>query len=422
MTTHYLDAVQKALPQLGYGESYFNTVRAALNRAPSVYKLPANKILACPDDFDRRYAEVTNYVEKGFTSADQFTTWKTAMSGCFRRYRRWLVNQPVQPPQYTDDWPRVLAFVTDEAPDLGLVTTLAWMQFNAFIAAAREDSLAPADIDTAFVHRVCHQKAYEGRKQFLRGVAVWNALIGSDAAQAALSGLLPGTPADMPQKRAPRSSYKGWLPAEAPVSLRADFASFVYTKRHGGHDDLDDAPLGEDSEEVKLNFSDSSARAYGYAVGWVYRTLIRADLIDADDTDTLSDLLTYSNLKSATRLFQEARADEMSALKADASSLHSYVSKVTQIAIEHCDVSPAIEKKMIALRKHPTVRGKGVGKMSAARRRRVEAFANDMEMQTRLLDAPDMMMRESRIRLQNWDKMSRHARMWALKLGTAAAA
>lgn len=296
------------------------------------------------------------------------------------------------------------------------------MPFNAFIAAAREDDIAPADLSTVIVHRVCDRKSYEDRKQFLRAVDVWNALIGSDVAQAALSGLLPATPAEPPTKREPRSGYKGWLPTEAPASLREDFASFVHGKRHGDDDDLDDEPLGEDSEESKLNFSDNSAKAYGYAVGWVYRTLIRADLIGADDIDDLSELLTYNNIKSATRIFQEARADEMSSLKPDASSLHSYVSKVTQIAIEHCDVPPAVEKKMIALRKHPTVRGKGVGKMSAGRRRRVEAFANDMAMQTRLLNAPDMLMRESQTRLWNWEKMSQHERMRALKLGTAAAA
>lgn len=422
MTTHDLDAVKKAAPNLGYSSSYFNTVRAALNRAPKVYKKPSNKIFACPDDFNRRYADAVDYVAMGFKSEDQLTTWKTAMGGCFERYQRWIANQPVRKSQYTDDWPQVLAFVKDRAPDLSLATKRAWMPFIAFVAVARADSIAPGDINTAFVHRVCDRKSYEDRKQFLRAVNVWNALVESDVAQATLCGLLPAAPAGLPKKRETRSGYTSWMPTEAPASLREDFASFVHDKRHLDGDDLDDEPLGEDSAETKLGFSDSSARAYGYAVGWVYRTLVRADLIDADDIDELSDLLTYNNIKSAARIFQEARADEMSSLDPNASSLLSYVSKVTQIAIQYCNVPPAIEKKMIALRKHPAVRGTGVGKMSPARYRRVEAFSKDMAMQTRLLDAPEMLMRESQTRLRNWEKMSQHERMRALKLGTAAAA
>jgi hypothetical protein len=422
MTKYHLDAVKEALPHLGYSKSYLNTVRAALNKAPKVYKKPANKIHGCPDDFDRRFGDATNYVTLGFADLSRFGTWKTATRGAFERYQRWIANQPVQRPNFDDSWPLVLSFATNEAPDLGLATKRAWMQFTAFVAAAREDGIAPLSADTAFVHRMCDRKTYENRKQFLRGLEIWNALIMSGVAQTALAGLLPTAPAEPPRKQAPRSGYDGWLPAEAAVSLRDDFAAYVHAKRHGSDDDLDDEPLGNDSDEAKLDFTDNSAKAYGYAVGWVYRTLIRADLVDADDIDDLSELLTLKHIKSATRIFQEVRADEMSGLKSDASSLHSYVSKVTQIAIEHCDVSPETEKKMIALRKHPTVRGKGVGKMSAARRRRIEAFANDMAMQTKLLDAPEMLKRECQARLQNWGKMTQHARMRALKLGTAAAA
>lgn len=422
MTMHHLAAVNDAVPHLGYSKSYVNTVRAALNKAPKIYKKPANKIPACPDDFDQRFGNAADYIALGFVDLTRFGVWKTATRGAFERYQRWIADQPVQRPKFDDSWPIILSFVTDEAPDLGLATKRGWMTFTAFVAAAREDGVAPLSADTAFAHRMCDRKTYTNRKQFLRGLEVWNALIMSAAAQTALAGLLPTAPAEPPQKQAPRSGYDGWLPAEAAVSLREDFAAYVQGKRHGSDDDLDDEPLGNDSDEAKLNFADSSAKAYGYAVGWVYRTLIRADLIDADDIDDLSELLTLKHIKSATRIFQEVRADEMSSLKSDASSLHSYVSKVTQIAIEHCDVSPETEKKMIALRKHPTVRGKGIGKMSAARHRRVEAFANDMAMQRRLLDAPEMLTRECQARLQNWGKMTQHARMRALKLGTAAAA
>ncbi len=422
MTAHHLDALKEAMPHLGYSKSYVNTVRAALNRAHQVYKKPANKIPVCPYDFDQRFGDSSDYVALGFADLSRFATWKTATRGAFERYQRWILNQPVRRSKYNDTWPTVLSFVTDEAPGLGLATKSGWMQFNAFIAAARQDDIAPSNIDTVFVHRMCDRKTYEDRKQFLRGLKIWNALVMSDVAQTALAGLLPAASAEPPQKRVLGSGYAGWLPAEAPASLREDFAAFVHAKRHGCGDDLDDEPLGEDSEESTLNFSNSSAKAYGYAVGWVYRTLIRADFIDAGDIDHLSDLLTYSHIKSATRIFQDTRADEMSALKTDASSLHSYVSKVTQIAIEHCDLLPALEKKMIDLRKHPTVRGKGIGKMSVTRRRRVEAFANDMAMQTRLLDAPEMLMRECQARLRNWGKMTQHSRMRALKLGTAAAA
>ena len=422
MTTHHLAAVKDAVPHLGYSKSYLNTVRAALNKAPKVYKKPANKIPACPDDFDQRFGNAADYVALGFSDLTRFGVWKTATRGAFERYQRWIADQPVQRPKFDDSWPIVLSFVTDKAPDLGLATNRGWMTFAAFVAAAREDGVVPVNADTAFVHRVCDRKTYTNRKQFLRGLEVWNALIMSDAAQTALAGLLPTAPAEPPQRRAPRSGYVGWLPAEDAVSLREDFGAYVQAKRHGSDDDLDDEPLGNGSEEAKLNFSDSSAKAYGYAVGWVYRTLFRADIIEAEDIYDLSELLTLKHIKSASRIFQEVRADEMSGLKSDTSSLHSYVSKVTQIAIEHCDVSPETEKKMIALRNHPTVRGKGIGKMSAARRRRVEAFANDIAMQTRLLNAPEMLLRESQARLRDWKTMSQHNRMWALKLGTAAAA
>ena len=417
-----LDDVKVALPQLEYGKGYVNTVRAALNRAPNVYKKPATHVSACPHDFQQRFEGATNYVAMGFRSLDHFANWKTAVGGCFTRYQRWLANEPARKPDYTDDWPKILGYVTDEAPKLGLTTTRGWMQFTAFIAAAREESLATTDINTEFAHRVCNRMSYEARKTFLRGLTVWNALVGSDIAQAALAGLLPASPSEPPPKQARKLAYIDWLPAEVSNSLRKDFARFVHVKRHGEDDGLNEDPLGFDPELRNLNFTDTSAKAYGYAVGWVYRTLIRSELIDANDIRQLNDLLTYRNIKSATRIFQEMRADEMSPLKSDAGSLHSYVAKVTQIAIEHCHVSPETKQHMEALRNHPTVRGKSVGKMSVARRRRVKAFANDMDMQTRLLESPEFLMRQCQTRLKKWNTMSQHARMQTLKLGTAAAA
>ena len=197
---HNLDDVKVALPQLEYGKGYVNTVRAALNRAPNVYKKPANHISACPHDFQQRFDGATNYVAMGFRSLDQFANWKTAVGGCFARYQRWLANEPTRKPDYMDDWPKILGYVTDEAPKLGLTTTRGWMQFTAFIAAAREESLATTDINTEFAHRVCNRMSYEARKTFLRGLTVWNALVGSDIAQAALAGLLPTAPSEPPPK------------------------------------------------------------------------------------------------------------------------------------------------------------------------------------------------------------------------------
>ena len=422
MNAHNLNAVQCALPHLGYGKSYFNPVRAALNRAPKVYQMPANKIPACPEQFDRKFKTASNYAALGFSTLEAFSIWKTAVRGAFRRYARWIDGKPTQDLPYDDDWPKILSFVRDRAPGLGLVSTRAHLQFGAFIATAREDGLTPREVDTAFAQRAANRKSYGPLKQFRRGLAVWNALVGSDLAQAALPGLLPATPAEPPRKQASRARYKGWLPAEAPDALRADFAEFVRFKRTGDDCGLGDGLLGADVEQASLNFSDESARAYGYAVGWVFRTLRREGLIDAEDLTDLSDLLTHGNIRAAARIFQRERADQASIKRADASTLHCYVAKVTQIAIEYCNVSPAEERKLVALRKHPTVRTAEVGKMSAWRRRRIEAFANDMALQRRLLEAPDILMRESAARLRSWTSMTQHQRMRALKLGTAAAA
>jgi hypothetical protein len=271
-------------------------------------------------------------------------------------------------------------------------------------------------VDSAWVARAVARLDYERRKSFLRGLDIFNALAGSVVAHDALPGLLPATPAAPPPKRAARGAYLGFLPAEIPEPIRTDFADWLHQKRNGAFDDrLSD----EDDTTV---FTDSSAKAYGYAVGWLWRSLVASERIDPADVVDLADLLTYQNVFAAARLFQEMRADPASGLKADAGSLHSYVSKTTQIAIEHCAVSAADRDKMRKLRRNKLVRTKSVARMASERMAWVRALADDDRLQRRLLDLPDLLLQMSREILDRWDEISAPiVRMRGLKLGVAAA-
>lgn len=178
-------------------------------------------------------------------------------------------------------------------------------------------------------------------------------------------------------------------------------------------------------EDDKTGFSDSSARAYGYAVGWLWRGLVRAERIDPDAVLDLADLLTYPNILSAARIFQELRADPGSGLKATAGSLHSYVSKTSQIAMEHCDLTPSDRDRVQKLRNNPLVRTVSVGRMAVGRERWLREFARDEAAQRRVLGLPELLVQLSREILGNWDELAslgrRPERMRGLKLGVAAA-
>jgi hypothetical protein len=272
------------------------------------------------------------------------------MRGVLARYRRHRMTGDWQEAPRDGASTRIADFVKDQARGLGLVSHAAFIPFATLVAVAAEDKIALAAADDAWVARAAARLGYERRKSFLRGLDVFNALIASPEAQAALPGRLPATPITPPARRMPKGRYLGFLPAEIPPSIRADFDAWLGRKRNGDFADR----LSDD--EDKTGFSDSSAKAYGYAVGWLWRSLVAAERIDPDEVAELADLLTYRNIFDAARLFQELRADPKSGLKPDAGSLHCYVSRTIQVALEHCEVPPADQEKMRKLRKNRLVR------------------------------------------------------------------
>jgi hypothetical protein len=410
-----LETAAAVLRDLGYAESYLPTVRAAVNKARKVFDRPLSRIPADREAIEDFFARSSGYAALGFKAERQARDWLSTIVGVCDRVERHRLTGDGRAVRFADDWPRVTDFVKNDAPKLGVVSWRAASPFDTFVSVAREDGVTPPRADGAWVARALERLGYERRKSFLRGLAIFNALVASVVAHDALPGLLPATPAAPPPTRAARGAYVGFLPAEIPETIRADFAVWLDRKRNGEFEDR----LSDNDDQP--TFTDSSAKAYGYAVGWLWRSLVAAERIDRAGSVDLADLLTYRNIFDAARLFQEMRADPISGLKSDAGTLHCYVSKTTQIAIEHCAVSAADRDKMRKLRRNRLVRTKSVAKMASERMSWVRALADDDRLQRRLLDLPELLMRMSREVLNRWDKTGPVERMRGLKLGVAAA-
>lgn len=412
-------AVAAALAGLGYGPSYFRTVRAALHKAAKVYDRPLARIPACPDAFEERWGRDPGYVRFGFTSLKQFRAWRSTMRGVLARFARRRVTGDWRGAPRDGAWRRIADFVRDAAPGLGLVSRGAFMPFATFVSVAAEDGIAPAAVDEARIARALVRLGYGRRKRCLAGLGVFNALIASPAAQAALPGLLPAAPIAPPPRPVAKGGYAGFLPAEIPPAVRADFDAWLDRKRHGAFGD------GLTKGDDKTAFTDSSARAYGHAIGWLWRTLAAAGRIDPGGVAGLADLLTCRNILDAARLFRERRADPASGLARDAGSLHAYVGKTTRIALEHCAVPPAEREKLRELRRHRFVRTPSVAGMASDRAQWLRDLARDDRLQRRLLGLPELLTGLSRDILARWDALAdagkRVERMRGLKLGVAAA-
>ena len=310
-----MTAVAAVLPELGYAPSYLRTVRAALNKAAKVYGRPLHRIPACLDAFEASMAENRGYAWFGFKTQKQSDDWRSTMRGVLARFARHRMTGDWQDAPRDGAASRIADFVKDEARGLGLASHAAFIPFATLVAVAAEDKVALAAADDAWVARAAARLGYERRKSFLRGLEVLNALIASPEARAALPGLLPAATIAPPPRRAPRGRYEGFLPAEIPPTVRADFDDWLDRKRNGEFDErLSD-------EDDKTDFNDTSAGVYGKAVGWLWRRLVAAERIDPDEVAELADLLTYRNILDAARLFQELRADPKSGLKPTAGSL-----------------------------------------------------------------------------------------------------
>jgi hypothetical protein len=413
--------VLEDLPHQGLGRSYLKNVRAAVKKMEKIYRNTLRDIPVDACVFRERWwdREPGAAAMKHFADARAFRDWRGMALAAQERWLERHAGGAAPLPRPIDDWDALLAYAEDHH---GRGKALQWgsqITLSTLARLARSASLPPRLLTSDWAAATWPGLRAPERKGAERGLTALERLREHPNTPSSIQALLPPAPVAPPARKLSRQKYDGRLPANLARSVHEDFQRFVDMKRGT----LDPDRLTD--EEDRTEFADSSADAYGHAVGWLFRELVEIDALDPNDVINRSDLCTCANIRAAARSFIARRSDPLSGLRREGSSVHSYVAKVSHVAETHCGMSAEDAKRLKDLRARPQIRTASVARMSADRRRWIQDLDRDARLQRRLLMLPETLMRRSREILDRWETLKAKKRlkrmMDGLKFGIAAA-
>jgi integrase len=278
------------------------------------------------------------------------------------------------------------------------------------IERARLAGRSPHQLEPTWLQQEYDALRNERRKGFGRALVFFNELVGNRGDHPALDNVLPREPLQLPRgKRGPR--YGG---ATLPQSFLADVEAFIEAYIWQGEEPLVRDHL-EDAER-----SPESAKSYRSAISWLVREILEAGLMKPEEITSLSDICRDRLLRKVADKFRTRARDESSHLRKNATSLHTYVCRISYIACRWVKVPAEEVESLKRLRKKKIIRHKRVGAMGEEREEFASALLTNSRMRTAVLMLPETTMCEADALLGQWDELSLSGRMCCLRLAICA--
>ncbi|NIA70356.1 site-specific integrase [Pelagibius litoralis] len=402
----------EGLDRLGYEGNTANDVRRALVRAEKIYNEPLGAIRVDLDAFDARWRGKVSALEHGFRSRGGFEKWRSNVRGALKRALglKALGDAGADDRRLADEWQQLKDYVAERSGNGRVFGPHREITLSILIERARLAGRSPHQLDPTWLREEYDALHNKRRKGFMRAAVFFNELVRHRGAHPNLGNLLPQAPCQLPRSQRGKQ-YAG---AALPESLLADVEAFIEHYLWQGEEPLVRDHL-EDAER-----SVQSASSYRSAISWLVREILEAGLMKPEEITSLSDICRYQLLRQVAGIFRTRALDEVSHLRRDATSLHTYVCRVSYIARHWVRVSAEEVERLKRLRKKKAIKNHRVGKMGEEREAFASALLDNLRIRSAVLGLPETTLREADVLLGHWDDLSLSARMRCLRLAVCA--
>jgi hypothetical protein len=305
-----------------------------------------------------------------------------------------------------DDWQQLKDYVAERSGRGRAFGPHRDLTLSILIERARLARRSPHQLEAAWLQDEYDALRNERRKGFMRALVFFNELVTRRAVHPTLGNILPSDPVELPRgKRGPR--YGG---ATLPESFHEDVERFIAFYLTQGRTALVAGHLG------KTVRSKESAKSYRSAISWLVRELLKLGIKSPDDIKALADICRESLLRPAAGAYWERGQDDASHLREEATSLHTYVNRISYIARCWLKVSAEELEQLKQLRNFEEVKNSRVGKMGEEREDFARELLRNQRMRTAILHLPETTMREADALLERWHQLCPSERMRCLRL------
>lgn len=403
------------LPELGFSDATVAQIRPQIKRCSTIYNAPLNRIPADLKAFEKKWGRGRGagpFHQLGFTSQQQFKAWRKRVSNALSRATMEKPRTAI-----SDEWAELIRVAAENGGVGRFLPPHLDQSIRAIAKPASNDGITPCNVDGAWIEEAAKPLKGNARKQFKRGINAVNKLIeardnlGTEAAQ-----LLPeralAQPA--PVKRA----ASNWRRDQGPHTERLwrDFDRLVAQKR--GYD-----TLGRPVPAEFSGFNAITERNYARDLRIAAATLEQCDQINLDSRPGIADICTPENIRVVVNTWkQRSRDGEVSE---QAGTRQRLASHLENLARQNGHLTNDDEAKLTDIVKHVYKNGPPANQMSRKRWYWIKSFAADPAQERRVLMMPDLLMKESRSHLQNWEQYKKERKrklmIHALYCGIAAA-